>query len=204
VPSTGAQNSNYGAIHGLVLNYDGTPLPGGEVELTSREEDFSGMVGPDGKFNLYARPGLYSIKVTRPDILPFQRAQIVVRAGSIVNLNVRPVFKDPDPGLHYYSFSVPGQIELGAVLRRVDRKRPAPLNSFGQDYYMLSFDSLSAYAQKLACDRRTLSCQAEGDVWIEIGDDRGIREEHASKMEVDLVKRLLFLYRHDTEETIPF
>ncbi len=64
----------------------------------------------------------------------------MVRAGAIVNLNVRPVFDNPDPGVHYYSFAVPGVVELGAVLRRVDR---------GPDAMMLSFDSLSVYAHTI-------------------------------------------------------
>jgi hypothetical protein len=115
-----AQTADYGAVHGTVLNADDPPLPNGQVQLTSREEDFSAKVGPDGRFALHARPGIYSLKIIRPGIIPFQRAQIVVRAGSVVNLNVRPVFDEPDPGVHYYSFAVPGVIELGAVLRHVD------------------------------------------------------------------------------------
>src|SRR5881227_2127097 len=83
----GAQIADYGAVHGTVLNYDDTPLPGGEVQMTSREEDFTTKVGPDGRFALHIRPGIYSIKITRPGIIPFERAQIVVRAGTVVNLN---------------------------------------------------------------------------------------------------------------------
>ena len=45
-----AQSADYGAIHGTVLNSDNTPLPNGEVQLTSREEDFTAKVGPDGRF----------------------------------------------------------------------------------------------------------------------------------------------------------
>jgi len=120
------QTSDYGAVHGTVLNYDDTALPGGDVQMTSREEDFTTKIGPDGRFALHTRPGIYSIKVTRPGIIPFERAQIVVRAGAVVNLNVRPVFDNPDPSVHYYSFVVPGVIELGAVLRRVDVMRTGP------------------------------------------------------------------------------
>jgi hypothetical protein len=199
-----AQNTDYGAVHGAVLRYDGTPLSGGEVELRSREEDFTGKVGPDGKFSLHARPGIYSLKITHPAILPFQRAQIVIRAGGIVNLNVHPVFHDPDPGLHYYSFSVPGPIELGAVMRHVDLTRPDPGKTFGQDYPMLSYDSLSVYAQKLDCDRRSLSCRAEGDVLIEIGTEEGVRTERASRADIGLTQRTITLTREESTEDIRF
>jgi hypothetical protein len=199
-----AQTADYGAVHGVVLRYDGTPLLGGEVELSSREEDFAVQVGPDGKFNLHARPGVYSLKVTEPGILPFQRAQIVIRAGSVVHLNIRPVFADPDPNLHYFSFSVPGPIQLGAVMRRVDLIRPKPRESFGQDYPMLSYDSLSVYAQSLECDRRSLRCEAEGNVLIEMGTEDGVRTERASKVEILLTQRTLILTREESVEAIGF
>lgn len=199
-----AQTADYGAVHGTVLNYDDTPLPGGEVQLTSREEDFSANVGLNGQFAIHARPGIYSIKVTRPGIIPFQRAQIVVRAGGVVNLHVRPVFDNPDPSVHYYSFAVPGVIELGAVLRRVDRIRPDPRETFGQDYMMLSFDSLSLYARNIDCDRRTLHCTAMGDAWMEIGHEDGVRREHAPKIEIDLAKRLVLIYGEEGARELPF
>jgi hypothetical protein len=183
--SAAAQTADYGAVHGTVLNSDDTPLPNGEVQLTSREEDFTAKVGPDGHFALHARPGLYSLKVTRPGIIPFQRAQIVVRAGSVVNLNVRPVFDNPDPGVHYYSFAVPGVIELGAVLRRVDH---------GPDEMMLSFDSLSVYARTIECFPRTLHCTAAGGARIEIGQEDGVHRDRAPRVEIDLPKRTASLY----------
>jgi hypothetical protein len=181
VVEVSAQSADYGAVHGVVLRYDGTPLPGGEVELSSREEDFAVQVAPDGTFSLHARPGVYSLKVTQPEILPFQRAQVVLRAGSVIHLNIRPVFAHPDPGLHYFSFGVPGPLQLGAVMRRVDRVRPTGLNHFDQDYAMLSYDTLSVYARTLDCDRRTLRCQADGDVWIEMNTDTGVRTERAPR-----------------------
>lgn len=199
-----AQTAEYGAVHGVVLRYDGTPLAGGEVELTSREEDFTVEAGPDGKFNLHARPGIYSLKVTQPEILPYQRAQIVVRAGSVVNVNVRPVFAHPDPGLHYFSFTVPGPLQLGAVMRRVDAVRADPGRSFGQDYAMFSYDSLSVYARNLECDRRYQKCEAEGDVLIEMGGEDGVRTERASKVEMLLTERTLLLTRGESVEEIGF
>jgi len=199
-----AQTAEYGAVHGLVLRYDGTPLAGGEVELTSREEDFTVEAGPDGKFNLHARPGIYSLKVTQPEILPYQRAQIVVRAGSVVNLNVHPVFAHPDPGLHYFSFTVPGPRQLGAVMRRVDAVRADPGRRFGQDYAMFSYDSLSIYARNLECDRRYQKCEAEGDVLIEMGGEEGIRTEHVSKVEILLTERTLLHTRGESVEEIGF
>ena len=41
-----AQTTDYGAVHGTVLNSDDTPLPDGEVQLTSREEDFTPTSDP--------------------------------------------------------------------------------------------------------------------------------------------------------------
>ncbi len=174
---------------------DDTPLPGGEVQLTSREEDFTAKVGPDGRFVLHARPGIYSLKVTRPGIIPFQRAQIVVRAGSVVNLNVRPVFDDPDPGVHYYSFAVPGVIELGAVLRRVDR---------GPYDMMLSFDSLSVYASHIECFPRTLHCTATGNARIEIGKEDGVQRDRAPRIEIDLPQRAASLYGDESPRELKF
>jgi hypothetical protein len=190
-----AQTADYGAVHGTVLTIDDAPLPGGEVQLTSREEDFSAKVGPDGKFALHARPGIYSLKVIRPGIIPFQRAQIVVRAGSVVNLNVRPVFDNPDPGVHYYSFAVPGAIELGAVLRRVDH---------GPDDMMLSFDSLSVYARNIECFPRTLHCTATGDARIEIGQDDGVHRDRAPRIEIDLPQRAAALYGDESPRELKF
>jgi hypothetical protein len=199
-----AQSADYGAVHGVVLRYDGTPLRGGEVEFTSRDEDFSVQVGPDGEFSLHARPGVYSLKVTQPEILPFQRAQIVLRGGSVIHLNIRPVFAHPDPGLHYFSFGVPGPLQLGAVMRRVDRVRPRARTTFDQDYAMLSYDTLSVYAQSLDCDRRTLRCQADGDVWIEMNSDDGVRIERAPKVQIQLTERILVVTRGETAEEIAF
>lgn len=190
-----AQIADYGAVHGTVLNDDDTPLPGGEVQLTSRGEDFSAKVGPDGHFAVHCRPGIYSLKVTRPGIIPFQRAQIVVRAGAVVNLNVRPVLDTPDPGVHYYSFAVPGVIELGAVLRRVDR---------GPNDMMLSFDTLSVYARTIECDRRTLHCTAAGGARIEIGLDDSVHRDRAQKIEIDLPKRAASLYGDESPRELKF
>ena len=190
-----AQIAAYGAVHGTVLNGDDTALPSGDVQLTSREEDFTAKVGPDGRFAIHARPGLYSLKVTRPGIIPFQRAQIVVRAGSVVNLNVRPVLDNPDPGVHYYSFAVPGVIELDAVLRRVDH---------GPDDIMLSFDSLSVYARNIECFPRTLHCTATGDARIEIGEEDGVHRDRAPRIEIDLPKRAVSLYGDESPRELKF
>jgi len=204
LPAVHAQKADYGAVHGVVLHYDGTPLAGGEVELSSREEDFTAKVDARGRFSLHARPGVYSIRVDNPSILPFQRAQIVLRAGSVVNLNVRPVFKDPDPGMRYFSFPLPGPFMLAAVIRRVDRIRENPGEDFGQDYVMLSDDTLSVYAHKLDCDRRTLKCLAEGDARVEIGTEDGIRTERAPRIEIGLTDRTLTLTRGESVEEITF
>jgi hypothetical protein len=190
-----AQTADYGAVHGTVLNADDPPLPNGQVQLTSREEDFSAKVGPDGRFALHARPGIYSLKIIRPGIIPFQRAQIVVRAGSVVNLNVRPVFDEPDPGVHYYSFAVPGVIELGAVLRHVDH---------GPYDMMLSFDSLSVYARNIECFPRTLHCTATGDARIEIGQEDGVHRDRAARIEIDLPKRAASLYGDESSRELKF
>jgi hypothetical protein len=199
-----AQDADYGAVHGIVLDYDDTPLGGGEVQLTSREEQFSAPISPDGRFSLHARPGLYSIVVMRPGIVPFQRAQIAVRAGSIMNLNVRPVFDHPDPGVHYFSFVVPGKPEMGAVLRRVDLLRPGARDSFGPDYMMLTYDTLSVYARSIACDRRFLRCTAEGNALIEIGGEDGVSAEHAERAEIALVGRRVALTRGENSAELPF
>jgi len=190
-----AQTADYAALHGTVVDSGDTSLPGGEVQLTSREEDFSAKVGPDGHFALHLRPGIYSLKVTRPGIITFQRAQIVVRAGAVVNLNVRPVFDNPDPGVHYYSFTVPGAIELGAVLRRVDR---------GPSGMMLSFDSMSVYASNIECFPRTLHCTASGGARIEIGQDDGVHRDRAPSIEIDLLKRTVSLYGAESPRELKF
>lgn len=190
-----AQTTDYGAVHGTVLNSDDTPLPNGEVQLTSREEDFTANVGPDGRFAIHVRPGIYSLKVTGPGRIPFQRAQIVVRAGAVVNLYVRPVFDNPDPGVHYFSFAVPGVIELGAVLRRVDQ---------GPHDMMLSFDSLSVYASNIECFPRTLHCTATGGARIEIGEEDSVHRDRAPRIEIDLPNRAVSLYGDESFRELKF
>ena len=193
-----------GALHGVVLGYDGAPLAGGEVELNSREESFTVKVGGGGKFNVYAHPGIYSLKVTRSGMVPYQRAQIVLRPGSVANVHVRPVLSDPDPKLHYFSFGVPGPRQLGAVLRSVERVRPGPRTTFAQDWVMLSYDTLVVYAKTLSCDRRNFRCLAEGGVVTEISTDEGVKMEQAARAEIRLPENLLLIYKEDTAEERKF
>ncbi len=108
---------------------------------------------------------------------------------------MRPVLDTPDPGVHYYSFTVPGVIELGAVLRRVER---------GPNDMMLSFDTLSVYARTIECDRRTLHCTAAGDARIEIGQDDGVHRDRAPKIEIDLLKRAASLYGDESPRELKF
>jgi hypothetical protein len=108
---------------------------------------------------------------------------------------VRPVFDEPDPGVHYYSFAVPGVIELGAVLRHVDH---------GPYDMMLSFDSLSVYARNIECFPRTLHCTATGDARIEIGQEDGVHRDRAARIEIDLPKRAASLYGDESSRELKF
>jgi hypothetical protein len=193
-----AQELNHGVLRGQVLDYAEQSLAGGEVTLSSREEEFSAPIDRGGRFELAARPGVYSVKVEHAGYLPYQRAQVVIRAGGITNINVRLIAAEPDPGLHYFSFGVPGPIGLGAVLRRVDQIRPQR-SEFGQDYMMLSYDTLAIYAPSIECDRRNFKCITEGPVVLEISNDDGITILRASKVEPDLMNRRLQIIQGETQ-----
>jgi hypothetical protein len=190
---------NMGWLRGTVLDDHDQPVGGGEVELSSRENEFTTTVGPNGKFILKVPPDIYTIRVSRPDALLFQRSVLFIAPFSDFYLNVRPVYRSalapgaPDTAVHYFSFLGPGRMRFGAVVRSVDGGTK-----------MLTFDNLSVYAGSIDCDRRTFVCAVEGSPFIEISSPTGIQLKRAARMELDLRKREIFLYSEDMTEDLSF
>jgi hypothetical protein len=85
-------------------------------------------------------------------------------------------------------------MQFGAVIRSVD----------GIDAMMLTFDTLSVYARSINCDRRTFICTVEGSPMIEVSNPGGIQQKRATRMEIDMRKREIFLYSEEAAEDISF
>jgi len=189
-----------GWVHGTVLDDNDHPAGGGEVDLYSRENEFTAAVDPNGKFMLRVPADVYSIRVTRPDSFVFQRAVVFVAPFSDVYLNVRPVYHaalggpEKESQIHYFSFTGPGRMQYGAVLRSVE----------GQDTQMLTYDSMAVYARIINCDRRSFMCIAEGSPSVEFGTTSGVRQERAARIEIDMAKRKVLLYSEDAVDQIEF
>ncbi len=189
-----------GFLHGIVLDDRGQPAPGGEIRLFSRENEFTTTAGPDGKFTLSVPPDIYRFRLSRPDAILFQRSALVIGPFMDLYIQVHPVYRKslapgtPDTAVHYFSYSGPGRLQWGAVLRSVD----------GLDQKMLSYDSLSVYGKSITCDRRSLRCAVEGEAIAEIGTSTGVRVEKAPSLDVDLINRKIFVTQGEAIEEIPF
>jgi hypothetical protein len=197
---------NMGWLHGTVLDDHDQPAGGGEVELVSRENEFTAAVGPDGKFTLRVPPDIYSIRVRRPDAFLYQRSVLFIGAFDDVHLNVRPVYHaalapgSSETSIHYFSFTGPGRMQYGAVLRSLD-VRAVP---DGKQSMMLTYDKLAVYARLITCDRRTFICTAEGSPAVELGSPSGVRVARPARVEIDMAKRMVFLYTEDAVEDVEF
>lgn len=178
-----------GRVRGAVMDINGAVWPGVTVVFEKEQTKWQVISDEVGGYEIELPEGIYRVTIESPNFYPFRRAAFYVRAGEVVVINLvvvpLPIVSElsvaTSPKLsseakrhpfQYESFLVPDspdeQLEL--LVRFSEKRRQGSIVEYGKA--MISYNTLTIYADRAWLNLKTFCLEARGDVIVEDGKQR--------------------------------
>ena len=187
-----AESQSMATVKGTVMDSNGAVivLPEPTIIFKRNDEIRRVVVDESGDYEITLPPGVYTVATEIPGFYPFRRAEFCLLPGSdvIINLvptprylvrgttvSVREAVDTLTPKPKYNEFHVPGR--GFSMLIQFEKKRGAS-EKIEYDRAVLTYDTLTIYADKLSFNRAHLRLKASGKrVIVEDGKQRfGVKQ----------------------------
>jgi hypothetical protein len=195
VTMTLVAQSQSGFLHGTVMDSSGAVVPDVRIEVTSSEGRCEVKSNAEGKFNCQLQAGVYALKASHFNIVPYRRAAIRILPSERKYIVIRPVWVAPsdqnairDPELSYESQQID---DMNVLLQFESERSSDDKRVIGGKHTMLTFDDVAVYAGEITCSKPIRRCAAIGGVTVQVGKE----QLDGVGVELDFSTRILVVTR---------
>ncbi|MDQ1638016.1 MAG: hypothetical protein QOF62_1355 [Pyrinomonadaceae bacterium] len=181
-----ANGQSMGKVAGRVIDPKGAVVVSAIVIVNSEQIKQRTVTNNIGAYEFQLPPGLYHLTTDIPGYYPYRRSTFRVQPAIVTTINIAPVLhvlsigievtssgsREPittAPSAKYESFSPSASAPLDLLVRF--NKRRKHQNCIAYTRVMISFDSLTIYADRARLCPNTLRAQVQNNVVVENGED---------------------------------
>ncbi len=173
VSATPDSTNALGELSGVTLDNNDGVIPDGEVTVIRGHVRHTVKVSARGEFRMALPAGMYVVRFTGANFLPYSRAPIYVAPDHSVFLFLRPVFRAPSDQFSIRDPQVKEEMVFGGasgVMARFNRsdRHEGEIRFIGPDT-MLTWRDVAVYAGSIRCTQSKIACEAEDHVLVEMG-----------------------------------
>lgn len=191
-----------GKIKGIVLDPNEARIPAVTILIEGAHATRRLTTNDFGEYESEVPAGTYHIKADLPNYFPFRRAAIRVDSGKTVTINVapaqrvlsvglevteqgvqEPVRMAPLPQYEIFALRSPPRDDLDVLVQY--QRRTLRRDTIEYTKAVVSYDSITVYAETIRLERTTFRIEAGGNVIVDDGGQR----VRAKRAEVDLRTR---------------